>query len=196
MVIAHHLILTGYGHWLPNDPRGSMSLKTYSPELAQLAEAHFGRRQRQPTLAQLRAFYRKAEGMLAFPVLWFDENARDTIAGAIGGAIESRRLTCYACAVLRNHVHLLIRKHGLSGEEMSHRFRDAARAAIAGADLCNAGHPVFSADVCDHYKSDPQSVRACIDYIRANPRRHRLPPQTHEFIAPYDDWPHSHQRIP
>lgn len=24
-IIAHHLILHGYGHWLPNDPRGSGS---------------------------------------------------------------------------------------------------------------------------------------------------------------------------
>lgn len=24
-IIAHHLILHGYGHWFPNDPRGSGS---------------------------------------------------------------------------------------------------------------------------------------------------------------------------
>lgn len=27
-IIAHHLVLTGYGQWLSNDPRGSMSEKT------------------------------------------------------------------------------------------------------------------------------------------------------------------------
>ncbi|OQB82433.1 MAG: hypothetical protein BWX88_03985 [Planctomycetes bacterium ADurb.Bin126] len=29
MVIGHHLMFTGYGHWLPNDPRGSLSLRAY-----------------------------------------------------------------------------------------------------------------------------------------------------------------------
>ncbi|MCE5325581.1 MAG: hypothetical protein ABFD92_17650 [Planctomycetaceae bacterium] len=33
MIIAHHIILTGYGHWLPNDPRGSLSRSVYKDSI-------------------------------------------------------------------------------------------------------------------------------------------------------------------
>ena len=42
MVIAHHIILTGYGHWLPNDPRGSMSREVHSARIAELGPDHDG----------------------------------------------------------------------------------------------------------------------------------------------------------
>ena len=33
IIIAHHLVLTLYGHWLSNDLRGSGSTETRKPEL-------------------------------------------------------------------------------------------------------------------------------------------------------------------
>ena len=72
MVIAHHLILTGYGHWLPNDPRGSMSVETYCPELARVAETHFGRKKQQPRREELRRFHQIAQKLLAHEVVWFN----------------------------------------------------------------------------------------------------------------------------
>ena len=189
MVIAHHLMLTGYGHWLPNEPRGSMSLTTHSPKLAQLAHTHFGRRKRQPSLEELRAFYRKARPYLAHEVLWFGATGRKVIAEAMDDAIQRERFTCYACAVLTNHVHLLVRKHWLKGEEMSSLFREAAREELTAEGLAPKGHPVFSADVCDHYKSDPEAVRRCARYIEGNFRKHKLPVVKYDFVTPYDGWP-------
>ncbi len=189
MVIAHHLILTGYGHWLPNDPRGSMSLEAYTPKLAQLAEAHFGRKKKQPSRDELRGFYRKARKYLAYDVLWFDSAERQAIAEAIGEVIRRERLTCYACAVLSNHAYLLIRKHKLKGEEMSGFFKDASREKLQQANMALPEHPVFSADVCDFYKSDTRAVRACIKYIQDHFGKHKLPEVEYEFVTPYDDWP-------
>jgi len=189
MVIAHHVILTGYGHWLPNDPRGSMSLATYCPRLAQLAEAHFGRKARQPSPAELRAFYRRANPMLHFDVLWFDGAERQAISEALGETARQHRLTCYACAVLTNHVHLLVRKHRLSGEAMSRLFKDASRGRLIERALAPPEHPVFSADACDFYKSDPESVRRCVRYIEGNFRKHNLLMTRYGFVVPYDGWP-------
>ncbi|MDY7010290.1 MAG: hypothetical protein SVV80_05990 [Planctomycetota bacterium] len=189
MVIAHHLILTGYGHWLPNDPRGSMSLKTYAPELSQLAEAHFGRRKTQPPREELRRFYRRARKYLAYDVLWFNSAERQAIAEAIGEVIRRERLTCYACAVLTNHAHLLIRKHKLKGEEMSRMFKDAAREKLQREKLAPVEHPVFSADICDFYKSDSRAVVVCAGYIQQNFRKHNIPEVTYKFTTTYDGWP-------
>lgn len=189
MVIAHHLILTGYGHWLPNDPRGSMSVQVYTPELAGLAEAHFGRRRVQPSREELRAFYRVAAQRLAYPILWFAPAMRDIIAAAIGDVIEREKLTCYACAVLTNHVHLLIRRHRLSGKDILKRLKEGATAMARSSPSVPDDHPVFSADECILFKSDVPSMKNCIRYIHDNYPKHGLRPVVHEFVIPYNNWP-------
>lgn len=48
IVIAHHLVWTAYGWWLPNDPRGSTSHWIASEVIAELGELHHGRKKIQP----------------------------------------------------------------------------------------------------------------------------------------------------
>lgn len=189
MIIAHHLILTGYGHWLPNDPRGSMSRGTYTDELVRLAETHFGRRPVQPSRRELREFHREAQRHLAHPVLWFEDADRRALVRAFGGIVNGEGLTCYACSVLSDHAHLLIRKHRLRAEEMLDRFKKAGRDALRGVAPFPAEHPVFSAGASHIFKSDPQAVRNCIVYINDQCRKHHLTPIPCDFICPYDDWP-------
>jgi REP element-mobilizing transposase RayT len=188
-VIGHHLILTGYGHWLPNDPRGSMSPDTYSPKLASLARAHFGRRKRRPSLEELKDFHRKAQRHLGHDVLWFGAVERQALTEAIAQTVRGKRLTCYACAVLRDHVHLLIRRHRLSGKELFGLFKQQLRRTLLERSLAPQDRPVFSADVCVLYKSDPGAVRNCIRYIQGNSRKHGLKSIACDFLTPYDNWP-------
>ena len=189
MVIAHHLMFTGYGHWLPNDPRGSLSLKTYSPRLAELAETHFGRKNPQPSIAELKAFYSRAEDLLAFPVLWFEEAHRVAIVEAIGDVVKRDRLTCWACAVLPNHFHILIRRHRMRGDEMHGRITSACVEALRSAHLVPDGHPVLSERGCDVFKDDIRSIQVCVEYINSNFEKHRLPRIIYPFVTPYDNWP-------
>ncbi|KPK79158.1 MAG: hypothetical protein AMJ81_13685 [Phycisphaerae bacterium SM23_33] len=95
--------------------------------------------------------------------------------------------------MLTNHVHLLIRKHKLTGEEMAKLLEAAARQQLCDAGLVPQQHPVFSADVCDVHKSDPASVRRCVRYIEGNVRKHNLPVVRHDFLSACDNWPF-HQR--
>ena len=195
MVIAHHLVLTAYGHWLPNDPRGSMSAGTHTPGLARLGPGHLGRKEQQPPRGELRKFHRQAEEVLSHPVLWFDPVQRDAVVGAVGETIAARRLTCYACAVLTDHVHLLIRRHRVSGQRMVPLFKDRLRDRLLEAKLVPPDHPVWSRDVCVLFKSDPRSVWTCVAYINGNFARHGLPTVIYDFVTPYDDWPF-HKRRP
>jgi len=189
MVIAHHLILTGYGHWLSNDPRGSMSMRTYCPELAEFAKNHFGRRKVRPSRQELRAFYREAQKRLSYPVLWWDGTERRALVEALGNAVRKENLTCYACAVLRNHAHLLIRKHRLKGEQMLGPLKEAGREALCARSMAPADHPVFSADRCCIFKSTPEAVRACVEYIERNCVKHNLTPASCDFVTEYDNFP-------
>ena len=189
-IIAHHLILTGYGHWLPNDPRGSLSREFRNAKLEALGPIHFGRKARQPTRQEISAFYAEAAKVLAYPVLWFRAPARAVIAHAVGRVVRGRGLTCYACCVLADHVHVLIRTHRLKAQEMIPLLADASCEALLSQGLVRDGHPVWSRDAYVKYKKTPEQVRAAIGYIEGNCAKHRIAPQAWDFIVPYDNWPH------
>jgi len=189
VVIAYHIMFTGYAQWLPNDPRGSMSEELRSPEIQRLGEVHLGRRDVQPTQDQLKAFYREAEQHLAHPVLWFEREHRDTIGRAFGTVIADERLTCYACAVLQNHVHVLIRKHRLKAEGIAHRLKTVSCDAMRTLSNVPDVHPVWAQRTDTRYKDTTERVWICVDYINDNFRKHRIEVQEWDFVTPYDDWP-------
>jgi hypothetical protein len=189
MVIAHHIILTGYGHWLPNDARGSMSREVRSERLEDIGPLHHGRRPVQPTGEALRAFHRAAGPVLHYPLLWWNGVARQAMIDAFGDVVKREGLTCYACAVLRNHVHLLVRKHRWRAEQTSAAMKTTGRERLIGLASAPAGHPVFSADCCHIYKSTAEEVRTCVDYIWGNYKKHRLAPALAPWVVEYDGWP-------
>ena len=111
IIIAHHLVLTLYGHWLSNDLRGSGSTETRKPKLGELGPVHHGRKPIQPPRSEIKQFYEKAEPLLDFPVFWIDTAKRQAIADAFGRAVKEFGYTVWACAILWNHAHLLVRRH-------------------------------------------------------------------------------------
>jgi hypothetical protein len=188
-LIAHHIVLTGYGHWLPNDVRGSMSRQVYSPRLESTGPLHYGRKPVQPTREELRAFHQVADSQLQFPLLWWEAPARKAITDALGEVVASENLTCYACSVLSNHIHLLVRKHRMKAEQMLAAFKEAGRERVVRAGLAPANHPVFSADSCHIYKNTPEEIRGCIGYIWDNYKKHCIPPVLAPWVTQYDGWP-------
>ncbi len=194
MIIARHIILTGYGHWLPNDPRGSLSGIFRNPELRELGEIHFGRKKSQPSIDEIKVFYKAAEQYLHHPVIWLDRAKRQAVGEAFGQAIQAHKLTCYACGVMRNHAHLVIRRHRLKHDEMIELLMETSREALLAKKLIPAGHALWSEDNYAAFKDTPQAVRSAITYIRSNFQKHRIPMQEWGFVVPYDDWPF-HKRI-
>src|SRR5438067_11113321 len=118
MVVAYHLIWTAYGWWLPNDPRGSSSHEIPVERIAHLGELHHGRKAVQPLPAELRAFYAEAQKVLKYPLLTFRDDDIQVIADSFGKTIREATYTCYACAVMPDHVHMLIRRHRDKAEQM------------------------------------------------------------------------------
>ena len=80
LVIAHHLVWTIYGVWLPNDPRGSGSAEVRRDNLAELGAAHLGRKAIQPTGQTICEFYKAATPLLQHPVVRLNEAARTSAA--------------------------------------------------------------------------------------------------------------------
>jgi REP element-mobilizing transposase RayT len=191
LVIAYHLIWTAYGWWLPNDPRGSTSSRIRRDLIKELGELHFGRKRIQPASWKVREFYENAAASLAQPLLEFTESEINIIAEAFASVIRDCKYTCYACAIMPEHVHILIRKHKHLAEEMILNFQRASHLRIHELKsrdenqrswASGGGWKVF----LDH----PDDVRRTIAYIDENPLKIGLSKQNWAFVTtPYDGWP-------
>jgi len=190
LVIAYHLIWTAYGWWLPNDPRGSNSQTIRSDIIADLGELHLGRKAVLPAGKIVRQFYEDAAELLKHPLLTFDESSRKLIAEPFGEVMEEQRYTCYACAIMPDHVHIIIRKHKHTAEDIADHLKEASRERLIKAGQRAATHPTWLAGhgwkvFLDH----PDEVRRTIRYVEQNPIKSGLPAQSWGFVKRYDDWP-------
>jgi REP element-mobilizing transposase RayT len=190
IVIAHHLIWTAYGHWLPNDPRGSGSHQIQNDVLAELGEVHLGRKKIQPAGKAVRQFRDVSADLLKHARLSFDQPALTCIANSFAETITANRYTCYACALMPDHVHILIRKHKDDAEDMIEKLTCASRDALIAAGLRSPTHPVWTkGGDWKVFLEHPDEVRRTIRYIERNPLEISLPPQVWPFVTPDDGWP-------
>jgi REP element-mobilizing transposase RayT len=191
IIIAHHLVHTLYGHWLSNDLRGSGSTETRKPELDQLGPVHFGRKPIQPPRREIKAFYAKAEPLLDHPVFWIDTAKRQAIAEAFAKAATDVGYTVWACAILWNHAHLLVRRHRDWGHTIWDVFSGYARDALRRFPDVGPEHPVWSDRPYVVFCYDPPGVRKRVKYINDNWKKEGLQPIVYPFVQPYDGWPHN-----
>jgi REP element-mobilizing transposase RayT len=165
MVAGYHLIWTVYGYWLPNDPRGSTS-REIRVELLQQGCA-----------------------TVKHPVLTFDDDEIAMVGKTIGEVVAERGYTCYACAVMPDHVHLLIRRHRDKAEQMIEHFQAATRATLIDAGKRSPTHPVWTAGPgWKTFINTRSDFEREIEYIRQNPVKIGRPEQTWEFVQPYKGW--------
>jgi REP element-mobilizing transposase RayT len=180
---------TLYGWWLPNDLRGSTSRVIRRDLVAELGELHFGRKQVQPAGKDIRAFYVQAAEVLKHALLAFSPDEFPSVAEAIGRAIIECNYTCYACAIMPDHVHLVIRKHRDLADSMIEKIQSLSRKRLIDMGLRNAEHPVWTRGGWKVFLDHPDEVRRTIGYVEDNPRKLRLPVQHWPFVTTYDNWP-------
>src|SRR5207244_3440866 len=142
-VAGFHLIWTAYGWWLPNDPRGSSSHEIRVEKIAGLGELHHGRKPVQPPVREIKEFYDLARNVLKHPLLTFENADIDLIAESFARVINERRYTCYACALMPDHVHVLIRKHRDHAETMIENLQNASREKLIEGGRRATTHPVW-----------------------------------------------------
>src|SRR5207237_9815564 len=131
-----------------------------------------------PPRLEVLDFDEPAAELLQHPLLTFDERARAIIGEAFGDVIESEKYTCYACAVMPDHVHLLIRKHKHTAEEMGANLIGASREKLVARERRTPEHPVWTAgDGWNVFLEHPNDVRRVIVYIERNPIKIGLPEQ-------------------
>jgi len=189
MVIAYHLIWTAYGTWLPNDQRGSSSKRICRSEIASLGQLHYGRRTLQPAGWEIRDFYKKAPSVLKHALLTFSPDHRRIIGASFAESVETRKYTCYACAIMPDHVHMLIRKHRDTAERMIANLQQDSRDALRSSGARPPDHPVWGGPGWNVFQDNPDAIGRTIPYIESNPDKMGMPKQHRPFVRPYDGWP-------
>jgi len=130
MIIAYHVIFTTYGTWLPNDPRGSYSTEIYKQELKCIAAIRYGRQNPQPCRQTLRKFWTVTKPRLAGPPFFIDENTRSIVADSFAKVVDRLNLHIGACAIMSDHVHVLVLRSKYKIEYVVNQLKGAATAAM------------------------------------------------------------------
>ena len=190
-IIGHHLIWTLYGHWLANDLRGSGSLDLHEEKFAPLGPVHHGRKPEhlQPSREELRKFYKRADPLLNFSKFWLDAAKRQAIGDALGKVVAEQGYTVWACAVLSNHAHMVIRLHRDDALTMWHQFAEATRLCLCKEASLAPKHPVWSSRPYKVFLRTPHEVRTEIAYVDRNPEGEGLAQQHFQFVQAYNNWP-------
>ncbi len=129
MIIGFHLIWTTYGHWFPNDPRGSWSQEVWKPNLRDLAPIDGQRNVVRPAVVgevQLQGFLDRARSRLKGDVVNLSPAEIAAVGEVFAGIATSIDLSVWACAIMTNHVHIVVQRHGLSYERIVNRLKGQA----------------------------------------------------------------------
>ena len=188
MIVGHHLIWTAYGWWLPNDPRGSSSHEIRIERIAALGELHHGRKIVQPPSEEIRRFYADARLALKHELLTFTDQDVALLAASFAGVLREQCYTCYGCAIMPDHIHVLIRKHRHKAEQMIAALQAASQAALIEAGRRLIAHPVWGGPGWKVFLDTRDAMTRVAQYIGDNPTKAGLPEQHWDFVQPYNGW--------
>lgn len=193
-VLAYHLILSTYGFWLPNDPRGSWSEFVRAFELQRFGPATKVTARRSHAHDRHDASLRREakRHMARSPVRFTGLQAR---AVARGFATFTRRsgIVVRACAVMPDHCHLVVMRHRYSIEEVARHLKADATTRLTREGI----HPFADDPYSDGTLPTPWSrgewscfidsdgyILSAIKYVNRNPTREGFKPQHWTFVHP------------
>ena len=177
MIIAYHAIFTTYGTWLPNDPRGSYSKEIYNDQLRRLGGIKYRRQNPQPPKGHLLRFWTSASPKLRRPPFFIEDQSRPTIGAAFTKVIQRLRLHVPACVIMNDHVHILVMRSKYRIEYIVNQLKGAATRALI------LKHTPWARGCWKVFINDPETLRAAMEYINANPTNSGLPPQSWNFVT-------------
>ena len=195
MILGVHLILSAYGFWLPNDPRGSWSDFVGSWELLRFGRAT--KIQSRASVAHVshdRARRMAAKESLDFPVVSFTGVQAHAVGQGFAQAVREGSYVINACSILPTHAHLVIQRHpARSFEQIATHLKAAATRQLRERGLnpmqkCSkAGgkNPsVWGRKIWKVFIDDEAHYRNAIKYVIENPMKEGKPRQRWSFVIP------------
>jgi REP element-mobilizing transposase RayT len=195
-VLAYHVIFCTHGFWLPNDPRGSGSTEVRYEPLRQFGPATTVTTRRsvagRPHDRQLRQAAKEA---MKYPEVFFTGHQALSVGLGFGEMAQKAGYRIHACAILPQHVHMVIARHHYPIEQVVRLLRQAATARL----LADGRHPfadqrsptgrlpsVWAQDFRKMFLFTPEDIQRCIRYVEDNPLKEGKRRQQWAFVIPYD----------
>jgi len=195
VIVAYHSILSAYGFWLPNDPRGSWSDFVRSWELFRYGPAtKTDSRRSVAHAAHDRTLRERAKTALRYPPVRFTGRQSQSIGSGFALAAAEADYRIFACAILPEHVHAVVARHDRRIEQIVQHLRARATQQLR----CDACHPLARCPKRDGtlptpwgrqawhvYLDTPEAVQRAIRYVEGNPAQEGKPAQRWRFVVPY-----------
>jgi len=195
-VLAYHLIITAYGFWLPNDPRGSWSDFVRAWELFLFGGPATRTRQCRSLARDPHDVAKRLEAKrhLARPPVEFSGTQARAIARGFASYVERSGVVIHACSILPKHVHLVVARHDYSIEQIARLLKGAATTELLREGL----HPFAQTPYGDGsiptpwsrkqwsvFLGDDQDILRAIRYVENNPIKDRKRAQHWSFLTPF-----------
>ncbi len=196
-ILAYHVIFGCYGFWLPNDPRGSGSDDVRSKPLQK-----FGLPTKVETQTSMahrpHDVSRRLAAKTALRYLPVKLNGQQALSVSHGFAAQTAKsqFTVWACALMPDHVHLVIRRHHYDIEQVVRLMKQSATLALLKEDR----HPfatqrlksgrlpsVWQQDFRKVFLYSAAEISGRIDYVEQNPIKAGFKPQNWSFVSKFAD---------
>jgi REP element-mobilizing transposase RayT len=193
MIVGYHIIFSAYGFWLPNDPRGSWSQFVGSWELFRYGPATKTTERRSLAYRHHDWERRKqAKSALKFPPVNFTGVAARAVGRGFGDYVRQAKLPVWACAILPDHVHMVVGRPNMPVEQLVIQLKGAATRQLEREGV----HPLAAWKGPDgrmpkcwvrgQWKVylDAQDVPRAIQYVQDNPLKEGKKKQGWSFVVP------------
>ncbi|MFW6039135.1 MAG: transposase [bacterium] len=191
MVRAYHVAFTAYGFWLPNDPRGSWSTFVRQWELFRFGGPATTTATRRSVAARRHdARHRHAakQALRHPPVQFTGEQARQ-IAAAFGEAAAASAYRIHACAILPEHVHMVVGRGRYRIEQVVRRLKQAATVRLSEQQMhpLNGKASPWARGCWKVFLNEANDIERAARYVEANPEREHKRRQRWSFVVPFGE---------
>jgi REP element-mobilizing transposase RayT len=123
-------------------------------------------------------FWTAATPQLSRPLFFIDDSSRPIIAAGFSKVVKRLGIRFAACAIMNDHVHILILRSKYRIEYVVNQLKGAATQAL------NLRQTTWTRGFWKIFISDNETLLAAVKYIHANPIYAGLPAQPWDFVTP------------
>lgn len=195
MLQGFHVILSTYGFWLPNDPRGSWSQVVRRWELLTFGPATKVESVKSVASKPHDIKARKAAKLaLKYPEVKFTGKQALSVANGFRDAIEESNYLVYACTILPQHTHLVVGYHRRSIRRIVGHLKGRASQQLFAdglhpfREIHKGNSPLPSPWARNSwcvYIFDESHLRQAIRYVEENPLKEGKRRQRWSFVRRY-----------
>lgn len=194
MIQGFHIILSAYGFWLPNDPRGS-----WSETIRQFDLLRFGPATKVDTIRSVADHPHDhtkrlaAKNALKYPPVRFTGEQARAIAHGFTTAAREHAYVIHALAILPDHAHVVMAWHRRNVDEFAQHLKAKATRQLSAEQL----HPLaahssrgrtpspWARNHWSPFIQSPEHMHQAIRYVERNPVKAGLPRQRWHIVTPY-----------